>query len=193
MKRVFFVTGAVASGKSHFMQSAEKSGFACLSADEIAHQILAQNSAQIAEILENFSFLENGKINRKKLGSLVFNDKALRKKLENFMHPKIRSEIMGQISKASGTIFVELPLFFESGAYENLGEVIVIYAPKEQCLRRLMKRNDLSEFEAAQRLNSQMDIEKKRALADIIIENSGSQGEFEAKCEEFLKNLALKF
>ena len=147
----------------------------------------------IAEILGDFSFLQNGKIDRKKLGSLVFNDKALRKKLENFMHPKIRSEIMGQISKASGTIFVELPLFFESGAYTNLGEVILIYATKEQCLRRLMKRNDLSEFEAAQRLNSQMDIEQKRALADIVIENSGSQSEFEAKCEEFLKNLALKF
>ena len=189
MKRVFFVTGCVASGKSSFMQIAKNSGFECLSADEMAHQILALNSAQIAEILQNSSFLEGGKIDRKKLGKLVFNDNALRKKLENFMHPKIRFNIMEKINKAQGVIFVELPLFFETKNYENLGEVIVIYAPKELCLKRLMKRNNLSENEALKRLNAQIDIEEKRKLADIIIENSGSQGEFETKCKEFLLNL----
>ena len=189
MKRVFFVTGCVASGKSSFMQIAKNSGFECISADEIAHQILALNSAKIAEILQNSSFLEGGKINRKKLGKLVFNDNALRKKLENFMHPKIRFNIMEKINKAQGVIFVELPLFFETKNYENLGEVIVIYAPKELCLKRLMQRNSLNKNEALKRLNAQIDIEKKRKLADIIIENSSSQGEFETKCKEFLLNL----
>ena len=189
MKRVFFVTGCVASGKSTFMQIAKNSGFECISADEIAHQILALNSAKIAEFLGNSSFLEKGQINRKKLGKLVFNDNALRKKLENFMHPKIRFNIMEKINKAQGVIFVELPLFFETKNYENLGEVIVIYAPKELCLKRLMKRNNLNEIEALKRLNAQIDIEEKRKLADIIIENSSSQGKFETKCKEFLLNL----
>ena len=189
MKRVFFVTGCVASGKSTFMQIAKNSGFECISADEIAHQILALNSAKIAEFLGNSSFLEKGQINRKKLGKLVFNDNALRKKLENFMHPKIRFNIMEKINKAQGVIFVELPLFFETKNYENLGEVIVIYAPKELCLKRLMQRNSLNENEALKRLNAQIDIEEKRKLADIIIENSGLQGEFETKCKEFLLNL----
>ena len=189
MKRVFFVTGCVASGKSTFMQIAKNSGFECISADEIAHQILALNSAKIAEFLGNSSFLEKGQINRKKLGKLVFNDNALRKKLENFMHPKIRFNIMEKINKAQGVIFVELPLFFETKNYENLGEVIVIYAPKELCLKRLMQRNSLNKNEALKRLNAQIDIEEKRKLADIIIENSGLQGEFETKCKEFLLNL----
>ena len=189
MKRVFFVTGCVASGKSTFMQIAKNSGFECISADEIAHQILALNSAKIAEFLGNSSFLEKGQINRKKLGKLVFNDNALRKKLENFMHPKIRFNIMEKINKAQGVIFVELPLFFETKNYENLGEVIVIYAPKELCLKRLMQRNSLNKNEALKRLNAQIDIEEKRKLADIIIENSSSQGEFETKCKEFLLNL----
>lgn len=189
MKEVFFVTGSIASGKSKFMQIACEKGFETISADAIAHQILDENGAQIAKILGDCSFLKNGTIDRKALGKLIFADKILRQKLERFIHPKIRSIIIEYIQKAQSTIFVELPLYFESKAYENLGKSLLIYAPKELCLKRLMKRNDLSEEEANLRLNSQMDIEQKRALADMIIENMSSLNEFEQKCEQFFEKL----
>lgn len=189
MKKVFFVTGCIASGKSKFMQIARSKGFETISADEVAHQILDENGAQIAKILGDDSFLQNGTTDRKALGKLIFANKNLRQKLENFMHPKIHSIIVEWIKSQKGVVFAEIPLFFESGAYANLGEVVLIYAPKELCLKRLMRRNALSESEANLRLNSQMDIEQKRALADIVIENCGLAQEFEEKCEEFLAKL----
>ena len=107
------------------------------------------------------------------------------------MHPQIHSIITEWLNAQNGVVFAEIPLFFESKNYENLGEVVLIYAPKELCLKRLMARNSLSKNEANLRLNAQMDIEQKRALADIIIENCGSLSEFEAKCGEFLANLKV--
>ena len=188
MKKVFFVTGCIASGKSKFMQIAKNKGFKTISADEVAHEILAQNGAKIAEFLGNSHFLKNGVVARKALGELVFKDKNLREKLERFMHPKIYSIIIEHIQKAKSTIFVELPLYFESKNYHNLGKSLLIYAPKELCLKRLMARNYLSENEANLRLTAQMDIEQKRVLADIVIENVSSMSEFENKCEEFFEN-----
>lgn len=189
MKKVFFVTGCIASGKSKFMQIARSKGFETISADEVAHQILDENGAQVAKILGDDSFLQNGTTDRKALGKLIFANKNLRQKLENFMHPKIHSIIVEWIKSQKGVVFAEIPLFFESGTYANLGEVVLIYAPKELCLKRLMRRNALSESEANLRLNSQMDIEQKRALADIVIENCGLAQEFEEKCEEFLATI----
>lgn len=189
MKRVFFVTGGIASGKSSFMQMAMQRGFACISADKVAHQILEQNGRELGEYLGISSFLQDGAVNRKKLGELVFNDKSLRKKLENFMHPKIYAIITAWLAKQNGVVFAEIPLFFESKNYENLGKVILIYAPKELCLKRLMARNDLNLNEANLRIKAQIDIEQKRKLADIIIENIGSNDEFKAKCGEFFEKL----
>lgn len=189
MKKVFFVTGSIASGKSKFMQIARDKGFETISADEVAHEILDENAENITEFLGNSSFLKNGTIDRKALGKIIFADKTLRKSLEEFMHPNIRSFIIEYIQKARSTIFIELPLYFETKAYENLGKSLLIYAPKELCLKRLVKRNALSEEEANLRLHAQMDIEQKRALADIIIENVNSLNEFEQKCEQFLKKL----
>lgn len=189
MKRVFFVTGGIASGKSSFMQMAMQRGFACISADKVAHQILEQNGRELAEYLGISSFLQDGAVNRKKLGELVFNDKSLRKKLENFMHPKIYAIITAWLAKQNGVVFAEIPLFFESKNYKNLGEVILIYAPKELCLKRLMARNDLNLNEANLRIKAQLDIEQKRKLADIIIENIGLNDEFKAKCGEFFEKL----
>lgn len=189
MKRVFFVTGGIASGKSSFMQMAIQRGFACISADKVAHQILEQNGRELGEYLGVSSFLQDGAVNRKKLGELVFSDKSLRKKLENFMHPKIYAIITAWLAKQNGVVFAEIPLFFESENYENLGKVILIYAPKELCLKRLMARNDLNLNEANLRIKAQIDIEQKRKLADIIIENIGSNDEFKAKCAEFFEKL----
>lgn len=191
MKRVFFVTGGIASGKSSFMQMAMQRGFACISADKVAHQILEQNGRELGEYLGISSFLQDGAVNRKKLGELVFSDKSLRKKLENFMHPKIYAVITAWLAKQNGVVFAEIPLFFESKNYEHLGKVILIYAPKELCLRRLMARNDLNLNEANLRIKAQIDIEQKRKLADIIIENIGSNDEFKAKCTEFFEKLKV--
>ncbi|ECQ8137337.1 dephospho-CoA kinase [Campylobacter upsaliensis] len=191
MKNAYFVSASIACGKSSFIKIANELGFESLSADLIANEITQKNAAVLAEMfLLNLD--KEGKIDKKALANLIFKDKKAKEKLENFMHPKIREELLGkmQILEQKGRIFfVELPLFFESDFYQNLGKSVLIYAPKNVSLQRLMQRDGLDKDEALRRIKSQMDIEKKREMADFVIQNIGSYEEFRQNCVKFIKSL----
>ncbi|EGK8126494.1 dephospho-CoA kinase [Campylobacter upsaliensis] len=191
MKYAYFVSASIACGKSSFIKIANELGFESLSADLIANEITQKNAAVLAEMfLLNLD--KEGKIDKKALANLIFKDKKAKEKLENFMHPKIREELLRkmQILEQKGRIFfVELPLFFESDFYQNLGKSVLIYAPKNVSLQRLMQRDGLDKDEALRRIKSQMDIEKKREMADFVIENIGSYEEFRQNCVKFIKSL----
>ena len=191
MKYAYFVSASIACGKSSFIKIANELGFESLSADLIANEITQKNAAVLAEMfLLNLD--KEGKIDKKALANLIFKDKKAKEKLENFMHPKIREELLRkmQILEQKGRIFfVELPLFFESDFYQNLGKSVLIYSPKNVSLQRLMQRDGLDKDEALRRIKSQMDIEKKREIADFVIENVGSYEEFRQNCVKFIKSL----
>ncbi|EPS9496586.1 dephospho-CoA kinase [Campylobacter upsaliensis] len=191
MKYAYFVSASIACGKSSFIKIANELGFESLSADLIANEITQKNATVLAEMfLLNLD--KEGKIDKKALANLIFKDKKAKEKLENFMHPKIREELLRkmQILEQKGRIFfVELPLFFESDFYQNLGKSVLIYAPKNVSLQRLMQRDGLDKDEALRRIKSQMDIEKKREMADFEIENIGSYEEFRQNCVKFIKSL----
>lgn len=191
MKNAYFVSASIACGKSSFIKIANELGFESLSADLIANEITQKNAAVLTEMfLLNLD--KEGKIDKKALANLIFKDKKAKEKLENFMHPKIREELLRkmQILEQKGRIFfVELPLFFESDFYQNLGKSVLIYAPKNVSLQRLMQRDGLDKDEALRRIKSQMDIEKKREMADFVIENIGSYEEFRQNCVKFIKSL----
>ncbi|WP_348518555.1 dephospho-CoA kinase [Campylobacter sp. CCS1377] len=197
MKNAYFVTASIACGKSTFIQIANSLGFKSLSADAIAHQILDENALELAQIFSQFSTLnllkKDGKIDRKILGEIIFSNKEAKKTLENFTHPKIRAKILEQmqiLDRENKPFFVEIPLFFESGAYDNLGKVILIYAPKELSLKRIMQRDNLSLEAAKLRLNSQMDIEEKFKKADIVIKNTLSYADFRQECVRVIENIS---
>ncbi|EPC8966169.1 dephospho-CoA kinase [Campylobacter upsaliensis] len=191
MKNAYFVSASIACGKSSFIKIANELGFESLSADLIANEITQKNAAVLTEMfLLNLD--KEGKIDKKALANLIFKDKEAKEKLENFMHPKIREELLRkmQILEQKGRIFfVELPLFFESDFYQNLGKSVLIYAPKNVSLQRLMQRDGLDKDEALRRIKSQMDIEKKREMADFVIQNIGSYEEFRQNCVKFIKSL----
>ncbi|WP_270991277.1 dephospho-CoA kinase [Campylobacter upsaliensis] len=191
MKNAYFVSASIACGKSSFIKIANELGFESLSADLIANEITQKNAAVLTEMfLLNLD--KEGKIDKKALANLIFKDKKAKEKLENFMHPKIREELLRkmQILEQKGRIFfVEVPLFFESDFYQNLGKSVLIYAPKNVSLQRLMQRDGLDKDEALRRIKSQMDIEKKREMADFVIQNIGSYEEFRQNCVKFIKSL----
>ncbi|EHD8285287.1 dephospho-CoA kinase [Campylobacter upsaliensis] len=191
MKNAYFVSASIACGKSSFVKIANELGFESLSADLIANEITQKNAAVLTEMfLLNLD--KEGKIDKKALANLIFKDKKAKEKLENFMHPKIREELLRkmQILEQKGRIFfVEVPLFFESDFYQNLGKSVLIYAPKNVSLQRLMQRDGLDKDEALRRIKSQMDIEKKREMADFVIQNIGSYEEFRQNCVKFIKSL----
>ncbi|EPE6685387.1 dephospho-CoA kinase [Campylobacter coli] len=197
MKNAFFVTASIACGKSTFIEIANSLGFKSISADSIAHEILDKYALELAQIFSKFHkknlLKAEGKIDRKILGEIVFNNKEAKKILENFTHPKIRAQILEQmqiLEQENKAFFVEIPLFFESGAYDGLGKVILIYAPKELSLKRIIQRDNLSLETAKARLDSQMNIEEKLKKADFIIKNTNSYADFRQECVKVIQEIS---
>lgn len=193
MKHTFFVSASIACGKSTFIQIANSMGFESLSADDLTHQILNEFSEELVELFKDPTLIKEGKVDRKALGVLVFNNKDAKKRLENFIHPKIKERLLEKIQileRKNKAFFVELPLFFENNNYANLGKSVLIYATKEQSLERLMQREKLSKEEALKRIQAQMDIEEKVPLADFVIYNTGTYENFKAECIKFLEKIS---
>ncbi|MCV3376853.1 MULTISPECIES: dephospho-CoA kinase [unclassified Campylobacter] len=191
MQNAYFVTSSIAGGKSSFIKIVQNLGFDTLSADVIAHELLNENANSIAKLFDNDDLIIAGKIDRKKLGTIVFNDLNAKKKLEDFLHPKIKEVILQKaqiLDKKNKAFFIELPLFFENNHYQNLGKSILIYVPKELLLQRLMQRDNLDKNEALKRINLQLDIEEKLKKADFVIKNTSGYENFEKNVLNFLKH-----
>jgi dephospho-CoA kinase len=188
------LTGGIATGKSTVASLLALNGMRVIDADTISHDIL---DASYEWVRENFGdeFVEGTKVNRAKLGQLVFSNSEAKKKLETFLHPKIRAEIEQRSIKQDSFKFpylIDIPLFFENGAYD-IKESVVVYVPKDIQLERFMKRNGYSKEESLRRIESQMDIEEKRKRATWIIDNSKDLKHLQRECEEFVEKIKVKY
>lgn len=187
----FVITGTIGSGKSTVCNILKLYGFKVIDADEISHKILDSLADEIGAKFGE-KFVCGGKVLRKELGNLVFNDKQKMQILENLLHPKIKAEILrlcNELEKTQIPYFVDIPLFFEKASYAEFDKVVVVYAPKEVLLSRLTKRNLLTDDEALVRINSQMDIEKKRNLANFVIDNSTDFKALNKEIDKFIAAL----
>lgn len=188
------LTGGIATGKSTVASLLALNGMRVIDADTISHDIL---DASYEWVKENFGdeFVDGTKVNRAKLGQLVFSNSEAKKKLEAFLHPKIRAEIEQRSIKQDRFKFpylIDIPLFFENGAYD-IKESVVVYVPKDIQLERFMKRNGYSKEESLRRIESQMDIEEKRKRATWIIDNSKDLKHLQRECEEFVEKIKAKY
>ncbi len=184
------LTGGIATGKSTVASLLMLNGMRIIDADTISHEILDASSAWVRE---NFgeAFVDGAKVNRTKLGTLIFSDTEAKKKLESFLHPKIRAEIEKRSIKQDSFRFpylIDIPLFFENGGYD-IKESVVVYVPKELQLERFMKRNGYSSEESLRRIESQMDIEEKKKRATWVIDNSGNLKHLQRECEDFVEKI----
>ncbi|MCB0328599.1 MAG: dephospho-CoA kinase [Bdellovibrionales bacterium] len=181
--QVIAVTGGIASGKSTVSRLLGEAGLFLVSADRVARDVVIPGSHGLQKIIAHFGegFLdENGALNRAKLGKHVFQNPSAREALEKILHPLIRDRVralikQGKEETALRPIVYEVPLYFETGYdYPEVDQVVVVYAPKELSVQRLIARDGLSAEEAQQRVAAQMDIEEKKVKADYVIENTGS-------------------
>ncbi len=193
-KYAIALSGGIATGKSTVASLLGLNGLRVIDADSISHQILDASTQWISE---NFSpdFVKNSKVDRKALGELVFSDKEAKEKLEAFLHPKIRKEIERQSIKQDSFEFpylIDIPLFFEKGAYD-IKDSVVVYTPKEVQLERFIKRNGYSKDESLRRIESQMDIEKKKELSTWVIDNSSTLKHLQQECENFVDMIKERY
>ena len=164
-----------------------------IDADLIAHEQLEICKCEIVKAFGEQILDEAGKIERKKLGAIVFNEPKKLKNLEQILHPKIKAEIFfkaSQFERLGQVYFVDIPLFFEKKErYAEFTNVAVIYAPKELLLSRLMNRNALNLEAAKARVGLQMDIEQKKKMAKFIIDNSSDREHLKLEIEKFLRQI----
>ncbi|MFE5318894.1 dephospho-CoA kinase [Paenibacillus sp. NPDC056579] len=193
------LTGGIACGKSTVSQMLVQRGAMLVDADRIAREVVEPGSPVLAQIRERFGskvLLPDGSLHRKKLGETVFGDPQARKDLESIMHPSIRALMRERMSEyerlyPDKLVVVDVPLLYESGLQHMYEAVMVVYIPRTLQRQRLMQRDGISEEQAEARLAAQMDIEQKRALADVVIDNQGTLAQTEEQVEAFLRGRRL--
>lgn len=179
--RIYGLTGGTGSGKTEAARRFAVHGFAVIDADAIGHEVIAPGGVAERAVVEAFgSTIQTcGKIDRAKLGALVFADKTARYRLNAIVHPVIAAEIGRRCADYAEVglpeILLDAALLGEDGAREAwLSGLILILCPVEERVRRLMANRDIPEAEARQRIAAQTPPEAKRALADWVIENDGT-------------------
>lgn len=188
------LTGGIATGKSTVCNILKLYGFSIIDADKIAHEVLEEQKDKIAQIFGK-EYIKDGKVDRKSLAKLIFSDKNAKEKLEKLLHPLIKEKIEKEslkLEKYKVPYIVDIPLFFETKNYP-IKKVVVVYAPKDEQLKRLTQREGLSKEEAIKRLDAQMDIEEKKRLADYVIDNSKDLKHLQSEIEKFIEEVKNEF
>jgi dephospho-CoA kinase len=165
-------------------------GFAVLDADALGHKLIEPGQAAYAEVIQEFgpSITDSsGRIDRSKLGGVVFADRAKLDRLNAIVHPRVAEVILSQFEvwRRAGVrdaVFVEAALLVESGIHKKLDGLVVVWCTPEQQLERLIARG-LSEAEARRRISAQLPVEEKLGLATEKIDCSGSLEETRRQIE----------
>lgn len=178
------LTGGIATGKSLISNYFKKQGAEIIDADQIAHDVVRSGRPAWQDIVDFFGdqyLLENGEINRQALGDAVFADHEKKARLNQIVHPHVFAEINRQIQTAAqapnagnAVTILDVPLLFESGMHQGFADIIVVHTDLPTQIKRLMVRDGIDETAALVRINAQIPVEEKKALATFLIDNNGS-------------------
>jgi dephospho-CoA kinase len=177
MKRVG-LSGGIGSGKSYVAEILEKMGFPVYYSDARA-KVLTDNHPHImSELIKRFgtSIYEDGVLNRKALASLIFDSEANRLFVNNLIHPIVRADFDAWCAKQdSPLVFNEAAILFETGAYRQFDATVLVIAPFETRIQRIMQRDHCTREQAEARIKSQWSDEQKTPLANAIVSNNGHE------------------
>lgn len=192
------LTGSIASGKSTVAKIIGELGFPVVDADVVARIVVEPNQPALHEIAAEFGediIRKDGSMDRQKVGEIIFNDAEKRQKLNNIIHPAIRKEMAKQrdkwLSSGFNTVFMDIPLLFESAQGRTVDKILVVSVSPEIQLQRLMARNNLDASQAQARISSQLPLSEKEKGADAVIFNDGTVEETRRQLEKILKEWAV--
>lgn len=179
--RVIGLTGGIAAGKSTVSEALRESGAVVIDADKVGHDAYRPGTETHAALVEAFGdaiLAEDGEIDRRKLGAIVFGDPAQRLRLQDIVWPRMKAMMRGQLADlaAAGTAVavIEAAVLFEAGWQDLTDQVWVVQVPEAVAKQRLIARNGMSAEEADSRIRAQLTNEERARRADVIIDNSGS-------------------
>ncbi|OEC00196.1 dephospho-CoA kinase [Lysinibacillus sphaericus] len=187
------LTGSIASGKSTVAKMMTALGLPIVDADVVARDVVEPGTETLALIVQNFGadiLLEDGNLNRPKLGDIIFHEPAKRKILNDIMHPAIRQEMLRQrdayIDAGQKHVVMDIPLLFESKLEHFVERILVVSVSEEVQLRRLMERNQLSKEDALARMHSQLPMSVKEKSAHAVIYNNENLQQTEEQLKKIL-------
>lgn len=186
------ITGGSGCGKTTLLAAIEEKGGLILDCDAVYHELLTRDPALLSAIEARFpGAVENGVLLRKKLGQLVFSDKNALADLNKITHSAVKAEVLRRLETAPALAAIDAIALFESGLAELCDVTVAISAPAEARVRRLMRRDGISEAYARSRIEAQHDCTWFRARCDYILKNDGTKEQFTAKCLAFLQELGI--
>ena len=190
------LTGGAGSGKSTVASILHDLGAVVLDADVAAHTVYEPGSLGFDLIEAEFGpgYIRDGKVDRARLGELVFSDADARARLNAIVHPLVREWMAAQTANAlmrgAAVVVQDVPLLFESGLENLYSDVLLVYVPEETQVRRLVEGRGLSEDRARAIVATQMPIEEKRGRAQHVIDNSGSRDETQRQVEAIWREIS---
>ena len=181
------ITGGTGCGKTTLLDLIRQAGGLVLDCDAVYHELLRTDDGLLSAIEARFpGTVENGILQRKKLGNIVFSDEQALADLNAITHTAIRQEILRRLESAPDLAAIDAIALFEGGLAELCNITVAVTAPEEDRVRRLMLRDSISEEYARKRIAAQHDAQWFRQHCDRVLENTGTIQDFQQKCIAFL-------
>lgn len=201
MLKIVGLSGGIACGKSTVAAIIRIQGYPVVDADLLARDVVAKGQPVLQHIVDHFGdqiLTDNGELDRRELGRVIFGDEGARKKLESMTHPAIalagQEKFIELTQIGHDLIFYEAALLVETGGYRSMSALVVVTARPEIQRQRLRARDiDLSDEEVEKRIASQMPLAEKEAVADYVVSNNTGRDELEAEVVDVLNQLQSRF
>jgi dephospho-CoA kinase len=192
------LTGGIAAGKSTVAAILKEMGFEVLSADQIAREVVEPGRPAYRKILRIFGpeiSMADGRLDRDKLGKIVFADPKRRRQLEQIIHPEVQARLQAVRAalrkRRCAVVFVEVPLLFETGMEKLFDAVWVVAVSPATQLQRLLERERerLTREEAEQRIAAQLPLSEKIARADLVLDNDRNLFQLQEQVDNAIKRV----
>ena len=181
------ITGGTGCGKTTLLQEIENRGGLVLDCDKVYHELLTRDTALLDAIEGRFpGVVENGALQRKKLGTIVFADEQALLDLNAITHGAIKAEILHRLAEKPALAAIDAIALFEGGLAQLCDTTVAVCAPEEQRVERLMQRDGITREYAQSRIRAQRPESWFREMCDHTLYNDGTQAQFREKCAEFL-------
>lgn len=191
------LTGGIGSGKSEVSRRLASLGAVVIDADAVAREVVAPGTAGLAEVVREFGeriLLPDGTLDRERLGSIVFADEEMRARLNAIVHPLVGRRMQELVEEAppEAIVVYDVPLLAENDLAGLYDLVVVVDAPVEEQVRRLITLRGMTEEAARARIAAQATRERRGAVADRVIDNSGTIEALAARVDELWSELTRR-
>lgn len=188
------LTGGIASGKSSVSALFAAAGFTVIDYDQLARDVVESGSAGLAAIVERFGtglLKPDGSLDRPALADIVFNDVGALRDLEAITHPRIGELARTKASEGGPITVHDNPLLIEMGTHTAMDLVVVVDAPEDVQIERMVRDRGMTESEAAARIRNQIARAERLTVADIVIDNSGTRSQLELQSQQAIDEIRL--